>query len=112
MSEPTTLKCYPPTWTGELLLACRKCQKKLKGERGLRALSKMKKTVGRWNKAHPGGPLHLIQVPCMDLCPKHAVTVCLPQRSPLQLSVLRSKEDLDRLCDMQGENTPLPDSSV
>lgn len=106
MRESKKLTSYPPTWRGELLLACRKCQKKLKGERGFRSLSKLKKTVARWNKSETGGPLHLIQTPCMDLCPKGGVTVCLPQRDPTQLSVLRSEEDLARLCEMW------PDSAV
>jgi len=103
---PKKLTGYPLTWSGEVLLACRKCQKKLKGERGMRPLSKLKKTVARWNKAHPGEPLHLIQTPCMDLCPKGGVTVCLAQRNRLQLSVLRSEEDLAPLVEIA------PDSAV
>ena len=61
------LKSYAATWDADLLLACRKCQKKLKGEPGLRTLAKLKKTINRRNRQHPYGPLHVINVPCMDI---------------------------------------------
>jgi hypothetical protein len=90
------LKSYPATWEGSLVLACRKCQKKLKGNDDLAALAKLKKSIKRHNKRHPESPVHLIGVPCMDLCPKDAVTVLLPQE-PRRLSILRSEEDIDQL---------------
>jgi predicted metal-binding protein len=91
------LKSYPPTWEGDLLLACRKCQKKLKGEPGMRALAKLKKTITRHNKEHAGALLHLISVPCMDLCPKGAVTICLPANQAATLSILRDEGDIASL---------------
>jgi hypothetical protein len=91
------LKSYPPTWAGGLLLACRKCQKKLKGEPGMRTLAKLKKTIKRHNKEHPGATLHLISVPCMDLCPKNAITICLPATKPAKLSILRNENEIDWL---------------
>ena len=94
-ADVSPLKTYPPTWQGELLLACRKCQKKLKHED--RGLSRLKKTVSRRNKAAPGQELRVVNVPCMDLCPKGGVTVCLPERSPVRLAVLREVGDLDKL---------------
>ena len=94
---PTNLKSYPPTWKGNLLLACSKCQKKLKGEPGMRELAKLKKTIKRRNKLHPEAALHLISLPCMNLCPKGAVTICLPAAKPPMLSLLRKEADLDEL---------------
>jgi predicted metal-binding protein len=91
------LKSYPATWEGDLLLACRKCQKKLKDEPGMRALAKLKKTIKRHNKQHPGAGLHLISVPCMDLCPKGAVTICRPANQTATLSILRNESDIDEL---------------
>jgi hypothetical protein len=91
------LKSYPPTWEGDLILACRKCQKKLKGDSSLQELSKLKKMIRRFNKEAPEAVLHLINVPCMDLCPKDAVTICLPAKHPQSLSILRSKDDVDLL---------------
>jgi hypothetical protein len=91
------LKRYPAPWEGQLILTCRKCQKKLKHDQNLRALAKLKKTVKRYNKEHPDQQLHVINVPCMDLCPKGAVTVCTARDSS-RLSALRLEEDLERLC--------------
>jgi predicted metal-binding protein len=82
-------------WQGQIVLACRKCQKKLKGDQRLGVLSKLKKVVKRHNKAHPTKQLQVINVPCMDLCPKHGVTVCISTRNCL--SVLRSEEDIEKL---------------
>jgi hypothetical protein len=91
------LKSYPATWEGDLLLACRKCQKKLKDEPGMRALAKLKKTIKRRNKEHSGVTLHLVSVPCMDLCPTGAVTICLPATQPVTLSILRNGGDIEAL---------------
>jgi predicted metal-binding protein len=91
------LKTYAAPWKGELILACRKCQKKLKRDEALNGLAKFKKTVERYNTAHPERPLHVMNVSCMDLCPKKAITVCCPARDPLRLLVLRSQEDLGLL---------------
>jgi hypothetical protein len=83
-------------------LACRKCQKKLKGEPGMRALTRLKKTIKRHNKQHPDVALHLISVPCMDLCPKGAVTICLPASRSATLSIIRKEEDVDELYQRGG----------
>jgi hypothetical protein len=95
-SDPKT---YPAPWEGQLILACRKCQKKLKGDPDLRPLAKLKKTVKRFNKLYPEQALHIINVPCMDLCPKDGVTVCCPERESSRLMICRSEEDLERLYD-------------
>src|SRR3569833_405413 len=94
----TAPKSYSAPWAGELILACRDCQKKLKHDHHLHALAKLKRTVKRYNREHPDRLLHLINVPCMDLCPKDGVTVCCPALDASSLSILRSGEDLDRLC--------------
>lgn len=87
----------PTTWQGEVLLACRKCQKKLKRIADLHSLARLKKTVKRLNKVHPGQPLHLINIGCMDACPKDAVAVCCPSRDPGHLGILRSERELENL---------------
>ena len=93
---PNTLKTYPAPWEGRLILACKKCQKKLKGDDDLRALAKLKKAVKRHNKSHPAEILHVINVPCMDLCPRKGITICDPLE-PHRISVLRSDVDLELL---------------
>lgn len=88
------MKSYPVSWEGEMILACRKCQKKLKGDVELGDLAKLKKTVKSFNKEHPDRQLHVINVPCMDLCPKDGVTVCFPAHDPKRLRIIRSREDM------------------
>jgi predicted metal-binding protein len=91
------LKSYAVPWHGQLILACRKCQKKLKGNPDLRALAKLKKTIKRHNKEHPDKMLHVINVPCMSMCPKDGVTICNPAQQPVYLSVLRGEEDVEEV---------------
>ncbi|MBS1802230.1 MAG: hypothetical protein JST28_02625 [Acidobacteria bacterium] len=92
------LKSYPASWEGEIILACRKCQKKLRQHGESPDLARLKKAVKRLNKEHPDHLLHVVNVPCMDLCPKGGVTVCCPAREPNQLSILRGSKDLQLLC--------------
>lgn len=63
----------------------------------MRALANLKKTIKRRNKEHPETALHIISVPCMDLCPKNGVTVCLPGKEPGILLVIRKAGQIDEL---------------
>jgi hypothetical protein len=89
-------KSYPAPWHGRLILACRKCQKKLKGNRHLKALAKLRKTLKRHNKEHPDQAVHVISVSPMDLCPKDGVTVCDVRESG-RLRILLSEDYVERL---------------
>jgi predicted metal-binding protein len=97
----TKMKSYPAHWQGQLLLACRKCQKKLKHNDDLKALANLKETVKKHKKtcAHK---MHILNVPCMDLCPKDAVSVCIPAISDERLFILRSESDLNKLALSSG----------
>jgi hypothetical protein len=53
--------------------------------------------VKRYNKERPDQALHVINVPCMDLCPKDGVTVCNPAHDSAGLSILRSEADIEQL---------------
>jgi hypothetical protein len=96
-SMSNAMKSYATPWNGQLILACRKCQKKLKGDPDLRPLAKLKKTIKRYSTKHPDRPLHVINVPCMNLCPKKGVTVCNPAIRSNSLSILRSKHDIEKV---------------
>src|ERR1700754_2466625 len=85
-------KSYPAPWNGQLILACRKCQKKLKKDDDLEALANLKKTVKRRNRKSRQELLHVINVGCMDLCPGGGVTVCAPAQDTDRLLILRSEE--------------------
>jgi predicted metal-binding protein len=91
------LKSYPARWSGPTLLACRKCQKKLKKAGVLKPLAKLGKTMRkRARKGAAGGEaaLHVVDVGCMDLCPKGGVAVCKPGVMGDRLYVVRSVEDV------------------
>jgi predicted metal-binding protein len=90
--EKVMLKSYPATWDGTLLLVCRKCQKKIKHGNGPKALSSLKKASKKRRLS-----LHVLSVPCMDLCPKNGVTVCVPGVSDERLFILRGASDLDEV---------------
>ena len=90
-------KTYPAPWQGQLILACRKCQKKLKSNKHLEALARLKKTIKRHNRKHPETQLHLVPTACTDFCPKDGVTACSPALGSERLFILRSKDDIERL---------------
>ncbi len=87
-------KSYAAPWVGQLVLACRKCQKKLKHDNRAGALAKLKKAAKKYNRENPEERVHLVNVQCMDLCPKGGVTVCVPARNPGRLSILSSDKQI------------------
>src|ERR1700760_2424858 len=67
MNEETSvagenLRAYPAPWKGELVLACRKCQKKQKAEGGQKNLARIGKRLGKMAK-RSGLELHVVDVP-------------------------------------------------
>jgi predicted metal-binding protein len=90
-------RTYASPWQGKLVLACRKCQRKLKGDAHLKALANLKKTVKQANRQRGGDQLQILNVKCMDLCPKNAVTVCVPEEGTNRLRLLRTDADIDTL---------------
>jgi hypothetical protein len=89
-------RTYPAPWQGQLLLACKKCQKRMKKDHGPKDLANLKKTLKARNK-HSDNPLHVLPMGCVDLCPKKGVVVCLPAQSESSLRILWSSEDLDAI---------------
>jgi hypothetical protein len=89
------LRSYPGPWEGQIVLACRKCQKKLKhsGKKdGIAKLSKELKKRGRRNRV----ALTVIGVSCLNMCPKGGVTVCTQgQLGRGECSIIRTKADVD-----------------
>lgn len=83
------------------VLVCRKCSKKLKGKGfgpdGDQPLAKALRKqlhLRKGRKAAAG----IIEVGCLDLCPKGAITV-VDTRQPDQWLVVRPGADLDQLAD-------------
>jgi predicted metal-binding protein len=91
-------RSYPVPWRGRILLACQKCQKKLKKHADVESLGRLKKVVKHHNSGCPeNAGLHVVNVPCMKLCPKGGVVVCVSQVAEPRLVILRRAEDLDSL---------------
>ncbi|WP_051362386.1 (2Fe-2S) ferredoxin domain-containing protein [Solimonas soli] len=83
----------------ELLLICRKCVKRQARAGSGRPL---RKELKRRLKAQAGGPrVRVVDCGCLDLCPKHGITVArggeLATDKPLR--VLRNGDDLERVID-------------
>jgi hypothetical protein len=95
--KSNTLSSYPTPWEGDLILACRKCQKKLKGNRTLRALAKLRKSIERLNRQHQETPFHIVNVACMGRCPEKGVTICNTAWRTDRLIILYGEEDIERV---------------
>jgi predicted metal-binding protein len=99
VKRPEVLRSYPGPWKGQLLLACRKCQKKLKHGRKKVGISKLSKALKKRARHDENAPrLHVIEVPCLKLCPKGGVTVCTQrQLGQGKCSIVRTNADVDAL---------------
>ncbi len=92
-------RSYPAPWKGQLLLACAKCQKKLRRNDPLHPLGKLKKAIKHYARQDTEHfRLRVIETPCLKLCPKDAVTVCSQaQLGRAQCSILSTAEQAHRL---------------
>ena len=91
------MKTFRAPWKGQLVLACGKCQRKLKRGNDEYGLSKLKKAfrVRRRESENRLGLL-VINTPCLKICPKDGVAVCSRSQVGKGLcSVLRSGTDID-----------------
>ena len=78
------------------LLVCRKCSKRQQGgfgANGRTALAKvLKRALGKGRKARVG----VVEVKCLGICPRHAVTV-IDARRPDRWMLVKPGENIDRL---------------
>jgi predicted metal-binding protein len=93
------VRSYPAPWKGQLLLVCRKCQRKLKHSGKKNGLAKLAKGLKKRARHDEDGPkLHVIQVPCLKMCPKGGVTVCTQgQLARGECSIVRTAKDVEAL---------------
>ena len=97
----TPLRSYELPLKGQLLLACGKCQRKLKKGDDPEGLASFKKLLKKAAKQSPTAPrIHILRVPCLDMCPKAGIAVCTPaQVARHECSILRTKDDINVLVD-------------
>jgi len=97
-----TTRTVRSRWSGTVLV-CRKCSKKLGGgfgPEGKRPLAKALRkhlALGKGPKARAG----IVEVSCLDVCPKRAVTV-VDARHPDQWLIVRPGANLDALAHELG----------
>ncbi len=100
-AEPSrsALRAYPAPWKGQLVLACRKCQKKLRARDGSGSVAKLKKALKSCAKHDQDSiRIRLVEVSCLKLCPKGAVAVCTQsQLGAGTCSMVRSGDDVEAL---------------
>jgi predicted metal-binding protein len=93
------VRSYRAPWKGQLVLVCRKCQKKLKHSGKKNGIAKLGKGLKKRARHDEDGlKLHVIEVPCLKLCPKGGVTVCTQrQLGRGECSIVRTAADVDVL---------------
>jgi hypothetical protein len=102
IEPPARLKSFVGPWTRkehQLLLACGKCQRKLKHEDDEHGLSRLKKALkARAKLAGVEMPVRVITTSCLKVCPKKGVAVCTQeQMGQGRGSCVRTVADLDQL---------------
>ena len=106
MDARISLKSFSGPWLrkgGQLLLACGKCQRKLRDEDDPDGLVNLKKALKKRSRQIAGEfkprlKLIVIQTKCLKVCPKRGVAVCTQaQLAQGRGSIVRSREDVDLL---------------
>ena len=90
---------YRGPWKGQLVLICRKCQKKIKHSGTKNKLAKLGKTLKkRARRQESGAEIYTVGVSCLGMCPKGGITVCTGQLlARHECLILRSQDDVDAL---------------
>jgi hypothetical protein len=99
--EPVAPRNYNAPWRGELVLACTKCQKKLRKHKGSKSLASLKKWFKKRGKSDRDAPeVKIIGIGCVKMCPKGGVTIARQHQlceAGGEVSILRSEAELDGL---------------
>ena len=93
------LRSYRAPWKGQIVLVCRKCEKKLRRGSKKSKLAKLGKELKKLTKRNQDAPeLRVIEVGCLKMCPKGGVTVCTQQQlGRNECCILRTSEDIEAL---------------
>ena len=93
------LRSYRAPWKGQIVLVCRKCQKKLKHSGKKKGIAKLGKELRKRTRHNEDAlQLRVIEVSCLKLCPKGGVTVCTQQQIGRgQCCIVRTQADVSEL---------------
>lgn len=96
----SALRTIKAPWKGELILACNKCQRKLKKRKAGRFAS-LKKWFKKRSRSDDDSPMiRVVGIDCIKLCPKGGVTVSTQHQlatAGSEVSIVRSEADLEQL---------------
>jgi hypothetical protein len=100
------LRSYRGPWKGQLVLVCRKCQKKIKHTSPKNKLAKLSKTLKkRARQQESDAEISTVGVPCLGMCPKGGITVSTGQLlARHECLILRSLDDVDALIEQCAGN--------
>jgi hypothetical protein len=85
------LRNYRAPWKGQIVLVCRKCQKKLKHGGKKKGIAKLGKELRKRTRHNEEAlQLRVIEVSCLKLCPQQ-------QLGRNQCCIVRTPEDIDAL---------------
>jgi predicted metal-binding protein len=93
------MQSYPIPRRGQLVLACGKCQKKLKRSKRKGGGAKLSKALKRRAQRDDDGvKLRVVEVACLKMCPKGGITVCTKgQVRRNECSIVRNRADVESL---------------
>ena len=103
--DKLTLRSYRGPWKGQLVLVCRKCEKKIKHSGTKNKLVKLSKTLKKQARRQESGvEIATVGVSCLGMCPKGGITVCTGQLlARHECLILRSQDDVDALIEQCAE---------
>lgn len=105
ITEPR-IRTVPSNWQGAVLV-CRKCSKKIGGgfgPKGKQSLAKALRKAKRSQKSRKGS-FGVVEVTCLGVCPRDAVTV-IDASAPQQWLVVPNGADVEALASTLGTTQP------
>lgn len=97
------MKSYEAPWKGEVLLACKRCQKRLRKSKASPDFARLRKWIKWRQRRDPNSgvkPLHVIEIPCQKICPKKGIVILLQPHlaaQPARFSIICSEEQMRAL---------------
>lgn len=83
-----------------VLLACSKCQRRLKDDGDPESLTPLKKLLKRIAKQDGTRPPTILKVPCLKLCPGNGLVVVTPEQlAANHCTILRTRGDVQAVYD-------------
>jgi predicted metal-binding protein len=97
--EARRLKSVRSDWSNTLLV-CKKCSKRLGGGFGPKGRTPLAKALGKHLDVKKGrkGALGIVEVKCLGVCPRGAVTV-INGKAPGEWLLVKAGADLDNIAD-------------